>query len=45
MDEEADDVYENADFANTGLSAVALYDYQAIKIIFFSPETCFRELI
>ena len=28
MDEEADDLYENTDFANTGLSAVALYDYQ-----------------
>ena len=31
MDEAADDVYENTDFANTGLSAVALYDYQVKK--------------
>ena len=34
MDEAADDVYENADFANTGLSAVALYDYQVTKSSF-----------
>ena len=28
MDEAGDDVYENSDFASTGISAVALYDYQ-----------------
>ncbi len=28
MDEEADDLYENAEYANTGITAVALYDYQ-----------------
>jgi len=36
MDEEADDLYENTDFANTGLSAVALYDYQVNKLILFT---------